>query len=85
MNNLHMCNQQQQLAQVLELLQPQDALLLCGDAAYGFARALQTQARLFVLDEDAQARGLQLPQSITRLDYAQFVRLCIEYAQVISW
>ncbi|OLF53222.1 sulfurtransferase complex subunit TusB [Pseudomonas chlororaphis] len=81
------------LTSCLRLLGPQDALLLCGDAVYalqpGSAPLAALQARealaLYVLAEDQQARGLDVPAWATSVDYPAFVALSIHYDKVNSW
>jgi tRNA 2-thiouridine synthesizing protein B len=67
-------------------------LLLCGDAAYalqpGTAPFTALSARglnLFVLDEDARARALAVPDWARAIDYPAFVELSIHYDKVNSW
>jgi len=82
------------LTSCLRLLGPQDAILLCGDAVYalqpGSAPLAALQARgealaLYVLAEDHQARGLEVPAWATSVDYPTFVALSIHYDKVNSW
>ncbi|MBC3301296.1 sulfurtransferase complex subunit TusB [Pseudomonas sp. SWRI18] len=65
----------------------QDAILLCGDGAYGLQQsALHTQGvKVFVLAEDLQARNLPLPDWAERVDYPGFVQLSITYDKVNAW
>jgi tRNA 2-thiouridine synthesizing protein B len=82
------------LTSCLRLLGAQDAILLCGDALYALQpdsaplNALQTRIdslRLFVLEEDRQARGLEVPDWVKSVDYPGFVELSIHYDKVNSW
>ncbi|MNE86509.1 Protein TusB [compost metagenome] len=82
------------LTSCLRLLGAQDALLLSGDAVYalqpgtapfGELQVLRDTLRLFVLEEDVQARGLPVPDWIKSLDYPAFVELSIHYDKVNSW
>ncbi|AHZ78356.1 MULTISPECIES: sulfurtransferase complex subunit TusB [Pseudomonas] len=83
----------ERLATCLRLLGTDDALLLCGDAVYALRtgsephRQLQAAGltqRLFVLEEDVQARavGNELAKA---LDYPGFVELSLHYDKVNSW
>ncbi|UFH51268.1 sulfurtransferase complex subunit TusB [Pseudomonas sp. KNUC1026] len=70
----------------LRLLGLEDGVLLCGDATY----ALRTPdalkgARLFVLAEDAEARGLEVPPPAQAIDYSGFVELALAYDKVNTW
>ncbi|CAG8868750.1 Protein TusB [Pseudomonas fluorescens] len=81
------------LSSCLRLLGPEDALLLCGDAVHALQpgstpqRALQAAAigpRLFVLDEDLQARAISTDLA-KAVDYAAFVGLSLHYDKVNTW
>ncbi|WLH77304.1 sulfurtransferase complex subunit TusB [Pseudomonas sp. FP2335] len=71
----------------LRICGAEDAILLCGDGAYGLhAPALHTKGvRVFVLAEDMQARNLPLPDWADSVDYPGFVQLSIVYDKVNSW
>lgn len=82
------------LSSCLRVLGPHDALLLCGDAVYalqphsGPLKALEEKRdafKLFVLEEDLQARSLECPQWATAVDYSRFVDLSISHDKVNSW
>lgn len=82
------------LSSCLRVLGHEDAVLLCGDATYALnastaARELldakAESLRLFVLDEDAEARHLALPDWVTRVDYPGFVALSVQYDKVNTW
>lgn len=82
------------LASCLRILGSVDALLLCGDAAYGLqpntavCKLLQENVasqRLFILEEDLLARHLECPQWATAVDYSGFVQLSIQYDKVNTW
>lgn len=76
----------------LRLCGAQDAILLCGDATYALqagSSAFQAlhakRLNVFVLSEDSQARGLQVPDWATCVDYPAFVQLSIEHDKVNTW
>ena len=71
----------------LRICGAKDAILLCGDGAYGLhAPALQTKGvKVFVLAEDMQARNLPLPDWADSVDYPGFVQLSLDYDKVNSW
>ncbi|MBD8576111.1 sulfurtransferase complex subunit TusB [Pseudomonas syringae] len=73
----------------LRILGADDAILLCGDATYALRREDPALAalgeRVFVLDEDAQARGLTLPAATGAVDYPGFVELCVRFDRVNTW
>jgi tRNA 2-thiouridine synthesizing protein B len=82
------------LTSCLRLLGAQDAILLCGDAVYALQansapfNALQARVdtlSVFVLAEDTQARGLQVPDWVKSIDYPGFVELSIHYDKVNTW
>ncbi|WP_085725990.1 sulfurtransferase complex subunit TusB [Pseudomonas sp. R37(2017)] len=82
----------ERLTSCLRVIGANDGLLLSGDAAYalqpGTAPFTVLSARgltLFVLAEDAQARGLAVPDWARAIDYPAFVELSIHYDKVNSW
>ncbi|CAM2996301.1 MULTISPECIES: sulfurtransferase complex subunit TusB [Pseudomonas] len=96
MSTLHMLSHSpftdSRLGSCLRLCGAQDAILLCGDATYALQagsapfQALHAKAlNVFVLAEDAQARGLALPEWAQRVDYPGFVQLSIEHDKVNTW
>lgn len=69
-----------------------DCLLLLEDGVYGGCKGLadgivDTGCKLYVLEPDAAARGLQhrLDPSAELIDYAGFVELAAECDSVQSW
>ncbi|MFJ3466196.1 sulfurtransferase complex subunit TusB [Pseudomonas sp. NPDC090201] len=78
----------------LRVLGGEDAILLCGDATYALnastvaRQALDARAdnlKLFVLDEDATARHIELPDWVKAVDYPGFVELSVHYDKVNTW
>lgn len=78
----------------LRLLGGDDAILLCGDATYALTastaarQTLDAKAdslKLFILDEDAKARNLTLPEWVESVDYPKFVELSVQYDKVNTW
>ncbi len=71
----------------LRLCGREDAILLCGDGAYGLhSPALQIKGvKVFVLAEDMQARNLPLPDWADSVDYPGFVQLSVAYDKVNTW
>jgi tRNA 2-thiouridine synthesizing protein B len=82
------------LSSCLRVLGSEDAILLCGDATYALradtatARTLSAKSaslKLFVLNEDATARNIALPDWAQGVDYAGFVALSVQYDKVNTW
>ncbi|MFJ5296582.1 sulfurtransferase complex subunit TusB [Pseudomonas sp. NPDC088368] len=82
------------LSSCLRVLGHEDAILLCGDATYALTpstaarQSLDDKAdslRVFVLDEDAQARNLTLPDWVKSVDYSGFVELSVLFDKVNTW
>jgi tRNA 2-thiouridine synthesizing protein B len=78
----------------LALLAAGDALLLMGDGAYAalahtdsYARLAASGAELYVLDDDAAARGIGalLGPQLTALDMDGFVELTERYPRQQAW
>ncbi|MDO6462282.1 sulfurtransferase complex subunit TusB [Granulosicoccaceae sp. 1_MG-2023] len=80
-------------ARTLSLLQTGDALLLTGDAVIGAAEGHpQAQelgslsgVKVYALEADLLARGLQAGEAIDTVDYSGFVRLTEDYARLRHW
>lgn len=85
MASLHIFNQPEQLHAAVALLSTKDVVLLCGDALYALDCLANSGLQQFALLEDVKARGLQLPEFITGLDYADWVQLCVDSSQVVAW
>mgnify|MGYP000856609170 CR=1 FL=1 len=99
MTTLHILNASPstatQLKSCLRVVSSGDGIVLCGEAVQalraGSVAAQQLQAcergyRLYALQEDVQARGIDTAtMPVTLLDYPAFVALCVDYARVNSW
>ncbi|MCF7534228.1 sulfurtransferase complex subunit TusB [Pseudomonas petrae] len=82
------------LSSCLRVLGSDDAIFLCGDASYALRADTATaqllsaktgRLKLFVLDEDATARNIALPDWAQGVDYAGFVALSVQYDKVNTW
>lgn len=82
MTILYLLNRRHSLAEVQPLLAADDQVLLCGDAVLD---ALGASSPLLALDEDVQARNLQLSDAVALLGYEEFVELCTQHARVVAW
>lgn len=79
----------------LQLLSPDDGVLLTGDAVYALRadtnpalaiEQLPTNNGIFALQEDLQARGMDgISSRITVVDYPGFVELCARFDKVNAW
>lgn len=81
------------LTSCLRLLGTADGVLLCGDATYaltdstaplGALHALGAN-KVFVLEEDIQARSMAAPDWVSVVDYPGFVELSIRFDKVNTW
>jgi tRNA 2-thiouridine synthesizing protein B len=74
----------------LDYLADVDALLLIEDGVYGAAlnlprlKILAGSGRLFVLIDDAQARGIDIDQG-QGITMGQWVQLTAEHANCLTW
>ncbi|MDN4503249.1 sulfurtransferase complex subunit TusB [Alteromonadaceae bacterium BrNp21-10] len=80
------------LSQCLASIGEADGLLLIEDGTYGLLQldsvlaALSASNKLYVLTQDATARGLNSNNNeVNWVDYAGFVNLTIEYPKSLSW
>lgn len=89
LHHLHLANPAA-LQRARSAAQPDDVLLLREDAvvlAMQTAAAFAPFATVFALAADVDARGMhgRLPASITLIDDAGFVALCLQHARTIAW
>lgn len=82
------------LADCLRVCTAEDAIVLIEDGVYAalaggkWLSALLAKApAVYVLQPDAEARGVgeRIAPAIQRVDYAGFVRLCIEQSKMMAW
>lgn len=87
MSKLHLVNQAAALADCIAAMQPEDSLLLCGNAVlqYKSAMAQLAEQRLYVLNEDCLARSLPIEAGAQAIEYAEFVALSCRHQQVLAW
>lgn len=72
-------------ARLVNLIQPQDKVLLVSDACYSISFYRQLAASLLVLVEDSSARGIDIVKPDESLNYADFVALTLSTSQSITW
>ncbi|WP_018691800.1 sulfurtransferase complex subunit TusB [Algicola sagamiensis] len=90
MTTLHILTKPEQLDQhtpLLSYVTQQDAILLTQDAAYRANHSLRDlpTKQLFVLHDDAAARGIQPVSEIQCITYAQFVQLTFDFGNSLTW
>ncbi|MNG40851.1 Protein TusB [compost metagenome] len=56
-----------------------------GSAPLASLQASNLQGRLYVLEEDLQARAIGTDDNIRAIDYPAFVALSLDYDKVNSW
>lgn len=74
----------------LSALQKNDALIFIDDGCYClthplFRQCLTMPITLYAEPEHVNARGLSLPNKVSRLTIAQLVDLTFTYQRVITW
>ncbi|KAB7894997.1 sulfurtransferase complex subunit TusB [Rouxiella sp. S1S-2] len=86
--------QQCDLAALIRLISPSDALLLMQDGVTAALENSLAQSHIsvlscpvYVLSEDLQARGLigQISHKVTPIDYTGFVDLTEKHTQHVAW
>lgn len=94
MSTLHLVNRSPFSSRILESLDKAlaegDAVLLMEDGVYGVLSEalapLDGRARLYALEEDCLARGLEtFDQGVERVDIGGFVRLSAECQRTLAW
>lgn len=89
MKSLYIINQPTKLNQALSYMAEQDAVLLIEDAVIltTSEQAELPDLKLYVLEEDLIARGLQeqIVDGWQLVDYPQFVELTLSFDKSVSW
>ena len=88
MNTLHTVNKSgQPLELCLRSADEQDAILLIEDGTYCLLNQSEplSACRVYVLEADANARGIVCPDNASGINYAQFVELTANYSKTLSW
>ncbi len=80
---LHTVNSRQALAKCLSLLHDDDIVVLIEDGV--FLGNETFPGKRYLVDIDADARGVVTPNNDQRIDHARFVALCTEAEKVCSW
>lgn len=62
-----------------------DTILLVGDACFGKEQYRQFTDLLYILNDDATARGISLTLNDTAISYDEFVTLSLSTKQSITW
>lgn len=79
---------------LLALVNPDDIILLLQDGvnaalkhSYAMSQLLSTQAQIYVLQEDVNARGLLsfISDNVRLIDYAGFVKLTVQCYPQVAW
>ena len=84
--SLYIFRHNQPLNTIPEKLNKDDAIILIEDAVYQSLLSLQSNAQIFVLKEDLQARGLleKASNHFSCIDYAGFVELSETHQRIIT-
>lgn len=93
MSSLHILSQHSDASteKILALLQAADCLILINNGVYACnspqLTAFAKTHSVFALESDLQSRGLlsKCADNIQRCDYSQFVALCCEHHNSVSW
>lgn len=75
------------LQDCLNLCSEGDSILLMEDGVLGHQHPslADIPSTVYALDDDVNARGIDLSDAITPCSYDKFVALCQKHTQVISW
>lgn len=75
-----------QLAEVRTLVDDDEPLLLVADASYQYGLAEQLGFKVFAVDDEVKARGIDTMVPSERiLSMQQWVELCAQADRVVSW
>lgn len=79
------------MASCLEFSRQEDGIVLLEDGVYaavaGASSTLAERPRVYAIRADVLARGLsgRLTDAVEVIDYAGFVKLCVEFPVVKNW
>ncbi|WP_133469560.1 sulfurtransferase complex subunit TusB [Paraglaciecola marina] len=79
------------LQNCLQRLADNDGILLSQDAVYAVMhqdishKLSQLSGKVFMLKEDAEARGVLVNEYIQTINYGGFVELTLKFNKVVSW
>ncbi len=78
--------------QLSNAVQHEDCVVLIENAVYqclnddnDSPRWQTLVSHIYVLEEDALARGIKIPESFSKIDYNAFVKLTTGHQKVVSW
>ena len=73
--------------QAINILSDEDTVLLIGDGCYGlsYSPLQKLNQAVYVLSEDAKARGVGITQEASAIDYNEFVELCAQHQPIVTW
>ena len=81
---LHIVSSPRGLASCLRAMAGGDRLLLTGDGVFALPD-LPHPAAAAVLGDDLDARGVELPDGVRRIDHAAFVALVVACETSVTW
>ncbi len=83
---LYICKHNISLESIPEKLTQDDAVILIEDGVYQALNTVNVLAKVYVLDEDVQARGIanKIPSTISSINYSGFVKLTEVHQRIIT-
>jgi sulfur relay protein TusB/DsrH len=72
-------------AQIDSAVHAQDSVLFIGAGIYSLSSPVAWPERIYVLQADCSASGIQPPAHVTRIDYPDMVSLCERHERIITW
>ncbi|WP_295877595.1 sulfurtransferase complex subunit TusB [uncultured Zhongshania sp.] len=85
---LHILNSPESLSRCQSLLVETDSLIFIEDAAVLACRQLSgvnADISLYALDDDLKRRGIIAASNVNAVTMEEFVDLCAEHSQCLSW
>ncbi|NTS75242.1 sulfurtransferase complex subunit TusB [Catenovulum sp. SM1970] len=75
-----------ELTELNRILLDNDAILLAQDGVYQLIKGLPNCESIYLLAEDADARGLSVDEiEVIRIDYPKMVELTVEHDAILNW
>lgn len=85
MATLHLLSNPSAAASCLAAVAAGDAVLALADGVFVLAAQDQLPVRLGALQDDAERRGLTLPNEVEQLSYADFVDWVAAFDRSVTW
>ena len=85
MATLHLLSEPGAAASCLAAVADDDAVLFLGDGVFALTAQRDSAVRVGVLRDDAESRGVAVPDDVRPMSQADFVDWVVAYARSVTW